>query len=84
VIPPVRSTMQAVQLGAVIFAGVLAPQAASERLWEKRPLNLQRVKLLDGLSSTVAMTCIVYVLDQRFLLEAVKTTTTHGNTMDGH
>ncbi|KAF9432985.1 hypothetical protein BGZ76_010029 [Entomortierella beljakovae] len=55
-----HSTAQAAQLGAFLYFGVLVPSIASETMWEKRPIDLQKFKLLSGFSSTVLLTCLLH------------------------
>ncbi|KAF9209957.1 hypothetical protein BGZ49_009233 [Haplosporangium sp. Z 27] len=55
-----QTTSQAAQLGAFLFFGILAPSIASEAMWEKRPVDLQKFKLLSGFSNTVLLACIMH------------------------
>ncbi|KAF8934972.1 hypothetical protein EDD21DRAFT_192685 [Dissophora ornata] len=55
-----RTMSQAAQLGAFLFFGVLVPSIASETMWEKRPIDVQKFKLLSGLSSTVVLACLMH------------------------
>ncbi|KAG0370443.1 hypothetical protein BGZ54_006336 [Gamsiella multidivaricata] len=55
-----RTMSQAAQLGAFLYFGVLAPTIISETVWEKRPNDLQKFKLLSGFSSTVLLACVMH------------------------
>ncbi|KAG0239036.1 hypothetical protein BGX31_003100 [Mortierella sp. GBA43] len=55
-----RTMSQAAQLGAFLFLGTLAPAIASETMWEKRPIDLQKFKLLSGFCSTVLLACTLH------------------------
>ncbi|KAF9999326.1 hypothetical protein BGZ65_005310, partial [Modicella reniformis] len=55
-----RTMSQAAQLGAFLYIGVLLPSVASETMWEKRPVDLQKFKLLSGFCSTVLLACMMH------------------------
>ncbi|KAF9316694.1 hypothetical protein BG000_000257 [Podila horticola] len=55
-----RSISQAAQLGAFLYFGTLVPAVISESLWEKRPNDLQKFKLLSGFSSTILLACVMH------------------------
>ncbi|KAF9364775.1 hypothetical protein BGX34_000445 [Mortierella sp. NVP85] len=55
-----RTMSQAAQLGAFLYLGVLVPTVASETMWEKRPVDLQKFKLLSGFCSTVLLACVMH------------------------
>ncbi|KAG0208758.1 hypothetical protein BGX28_000379 [Mortierella sp. GBA30] len=55
-----RTMPQAAQLGLFLFLGTYAPLVGSEYLWEGRDIDLQKIKLLSGLSSTVFLACLMH------------------------
>ncbi|KAF9933412.1 hypothetical protein BGZ67_004302 [Mortierella alpina] len=55
-----RTMSQAFQLGAFLFFGVVVPNVISESMWEKRPCDLQKFKLLSGFSSTIVLACLMH------------------------
>ncbi|KAI1318059.1 hypothetical protein EDD11_007293 [Mortierella claussenii] len=55
-----RTMSQAAQLGAFLYFGILVPSILSEAMWEKRPCDLQKFKLLSGFSSTVLLACLMH------------------------
>ncbi|KAG0211917.1 hypothetical protein BGX28_007199 [Mortierella sp. GBA30] len=55
-----RTMSQAAQLGAFLYFGLLVPAVISETMWEKRPCDLQKFKLLSGFSSTVLLACLMH------------------------
>ncbi|KAF9188727.1 hypothetical protein BGZ51_008956 [Haplosporangium sp. Z 767] len=55
-----RTMSQASQLGAFLYFGVLVPTVLSETMWEKRPCDLQKFKLLSGFNSTILLACLMH------------------------
>ncbi|KAG0324175.1 hypothetical protein BGZ99_002138 [Dissophora globulifera] len=55
-----HTVSQAAQLGFFLYLGILVPSIVSEAMWEKRPLDLQKFKLLSGFSSTVLLSCLMH------------------------
>ncbi|KAF9083741.1 hypothetical protein BGX29_002032 [Mortierella sp. GBA35] len=55
-----RTMSQAAQLGAFLYFGVQVPSILSESMWEKRPCDLQKFKLLSGFSSTILLACLMH------------------------
>ncbi|KAF9897109.1 hypothetical protein BX616_006167, partial [Lobosporangium transversale] len=55
-----NTVSQAAQLGAFLYFGVLVPTVLSESMWENRPCDLQKFKLLSGFSSTVLLACLMH------------------------
>ncbi|KAK3808221.1 MAG: hypothetical protein JOS17DRAFT_765915 [Linnemannia elongata] len=55
-----RTMSQAAQLGAFLYFGVQVPSIVSEAMWEKRPYDLQKFKLLSTFSSTVLLSCVMH------------------------
>ncbi|KAG0262932.1 hypothetical protein BG011_009528 [Mortierella polycephala] len=55
-----RTMSQASQLGAFLYFGVLVPSILSETMWEKRPCDLQKFKLLCGFNSTILLACLMH------------------------
>ncbi|KAG0322541.1 hypothetical protein BGZ99_003257 [Dissophora globulifera] len=53
---------QALQLGGVLYLGMVVPSVTSELIFEKRPIEVLRFKYLTGFVSTVLLSCLLFGL----------------------
>ncbi|KAF9425855.1 Mannose-6-phosphate isomerase [Podila epigama] len=57
-----HTVSQAAQLGAFLLLGVLVPAVINDALWEKRPKELQLIKILNGFITTVVLACLMHLI----------------------
>ncbi|KAF9438863.1 hypothetical protein BGZ76_003888 [Entomortierella beljakovae] len=61
----VQTTVEVLQVSVLLFLSTSVPLIASEILWGNQPIGLLKVKILNGLSSTVAMAHLMHWINSK-------------------